>query len=143
MTIYQPPSAPVSPLVAEVLDNAHSQLGTNPFGQLLICLQYVRTWSGLPRRLFYGQTASAELARQYYASNGVLHTGGNPLDAPLGAWLFYKWGSYGHVGIRCEHGLIHQNNFTGGNGIISHDADGQLPIPYLGYVTLEDAINDW
>jgi len=122
----------------EAQRRAHAQLGTNPYGAIS-CLKYVRSWAGLPPKY-----ATTNAARQNYERKRVFRRGGNPGSAPKGAWLFYQWSSAGHVGMACDHGLIHQDNRRAVNYTVQHDSDRQFrTMPYLGYVTYDDAVRYW
>lgn len=134
-----PPQAPpVASRLQTALNRAHSDLGWNRVGKRYYCLRYMMDWWSVP-----GKYYSAELSRQNYVRKGKFRAGGSPASAPLGAWLYFRWGSNGHIGMRCEHGLIHQDNSSTGRGRVAHATGFSIGLTYLGYVTWEDAVNNW
>jgi hypothetical protein len=126
----------------KALQNAHNQLGTQPYPKYY-CLAVVRNWYGLPAKY-----STATAAAQHFRDLGVLKTGGNALGASQAAMVFYHWYSggvdIGHVAMRCPHGIIHQDNSTAGGGRIAHNSSGAFSTcPYWGYVTYSDAMSKW
>lgn len=133
-----PPS--ISPEIRAFLDRAHAQLGwkTEP---PYYCLKVVWNWSGFP----LGGHANANALEQHFRRKGVFRTG-KACDAPLGSWLFFNWWNsrgqnLGHVGFRCEHGMIHQDNSLPGvkRGTVNHCSNPDAYMKCTGYVTFEDA----
>jgi hypothetical protein len=125
--------------LTKAVQRAHDQLGTNPIGSKFYCLKYVRTWSGLPAKY-----ATANDAYNNFNNKGKIVKISTPSKAPKGSFMFYSWGTTGHIGMRCDHGLIHQDNSTSGNGRIGHDTDCKFStMTFRGYVTYANAVAYW
>lgn len=127
------------PELRAMLDRAHAQIGRRPIvdGEELgpgWCLRVVAWWA--QRRT--GKATAFE-AWEYFQARGVTRVSASPFDAPTGAWVFYRYRAEprGHVAVRCQHGLIHQEPST---GKVAHATDPYTRggRAYLGYVAWGD-----
>jgi hypothetical protein len=136
-----PPSQPGSadPAIQKAIQKARSYLGkvwTGPHGESgMWCLYFVQFACGTSRSF-----GTAQAAADYFVKRGKMHTGGHPSQAPLGAWVFFRWGSLGHVGMMSGPALmIHQWN--GGKVVESNPDTIARSLPYIGWVDFHDAVN--
>jgi len=111
---------------------ARGQKGTQNWATYT-CLKFARTAYGYTSSYDTAKTA-ADTARR----KGILR-GGRPTDAPRGAFLFYNWGTAGHVGIRTDgSNLIHAWTTSGARYARIEEVNANLSLSFVGWVAPGD-----
>jgi hypothetical protein len=111
---------------------ARARLGTNGGMNPYECLRFVRTAYGLSSSF-----ANAHTAISVAQQKGILR-GGSPVDAPRGAWMLYRWSSYGHAGIKTDGDRMIHLYTSSGQARVVENSVFQSGMTYAGHVKYED-----